>query len=157
VCDEVYEHLVFAGARHVPLMTLPGMRDRCVRIGSAGKTFSLTGWKVGYVTAAPALLAPIAKAHQLTTFTTPPNLAARGRARARRSPDAYFAELAGTLVAQPRSPAPTGCERLGLPVLPAARDLLPRRRRGRVDAPRRGRRGLRAPPGGRRRRRRRSR
>ena len=52
ICDEVYEHIVFDGRRHVPLMTLPGMRERSVRIGSAGKTFSLTGWKVGYVTAA---------------------------------------------------------------------------------------------------------
>ena len=51
ICDEVYEHLVFDGERHVPLMTLPGMRDRSLRIGSAGKTFSLTGWKVGYITA----------------------------------------------------------------------------------------------------------
>ena len=50
ICDEVYEHLTFDGARHIPLMTLPGMRDRTMRIGSAGKTFSLTGWKVGYVT-----------------------------------------------------------------------------------------------------------
>ena len=51
ICDEVYEHLTFDGWRHIPLMTLPGMRERCLRIGSAGKTFSLTGWKVGYVTA----------------------------------------------------------------------------------------------------------
>ena len=55
VCDEVYEHLVFDGRRHIPLMTLPGMRERCLRIGSAGKTFSLTGWKIGYITACPAL------------------------------------------------------------------------------------------------------
>jgi len=74
ICDEVYEHLVFDGRRHVPLMTFPGMRERTARIGSAGKTFSFTGWKVGYVTAAPDLLAPIAKAHQFVTFTTPPNL-----------------------------------------------------------------------------------
>ena len=56
ICDEVYEHLVFDGLEHVPLMTLPGMRDRTMRIGSAGKTFSLTGWKIGYLTA-PAPLA----------------------------------------------------------------------------------------------------
>ena len=55
VCDEVYEHLVFDGWRHIPLMTLPGMRERCLRIGSAGKTFSLTGWKIGYVTGPAAL------------------------------------------------------------------------------------------------------
>lgn len=74
ICDEVYEHIVFSDDKHKPLMTLPGMRDRCIRIGSAGKTFSLTGWKVGYITAAPNLLEPIAKAHQFITFTTPPNL-----------------------------------------------------------------------------------
>ena len=70
----MYEHLTFDGRRHIPLMTLPGMRERAVRIGSAGKTLSLTGWKIGYVTAAPRLLQPIAKAHQFNTFTSAPNL-----------------------------------------------------------------------------------
>lgn len=74
VCDEVYEHIVFDGAGHIPLMTLPGMRERCVRIGSAGKTFSMTAWKVGYMTAPAHLLGAIAKAHQFVTFTTPTNL-----------------------------------------------------------------------------------
>ena len=61
VCDEVYEHLTYDGWRHIPLMTLPGLRDRCLRMGSAGKTFSLTGWKVGYVTA-PASAGPVGRA-----------------------------------------------------------------------------------------------
>ena len=74
VCDEVWEHVVFDGARHVPLMALPGMRGRTVKIGSAGKIFSLTGWKVGFVMAAPALLRVVANAHQFLTFTTPPAL-----------------------------------------------------------------------------------
>jgi N-succinyldiaminopimelate aminotransferase len=74
VCDEVYEHLVFAPARHIPLMTLPGMAARSLRIGSAGKTFALTGWKVGYASGPPALISLVAKAHQNLTFTTPPNL-----------------------------------------------------------------------------------
>jgi aspartate/methionine/tyrosine aminotransferase len=74
VCDEVYEHLTFDGQRHIPLMTLPDARDRCVRIGSAGKSFSVTGWKVGYITAGAKLLGPIARAHQYLTFTTPPAL-----------------------------------------------------------------------------------
>jgi aspartate/methionine/tyrosine aminotransferase len=74
VCDEVYEHLCFDDEKHHPLMSMPGMRERCVRIGSAGKTFSLTGWKVGYITAGASVLAPIAKTHQYLTFTTPPNL-----------------------------------------------------------------------------------
>jgi aspartate/methionine/tyrosine aminotransferase len=74
ICDEVYEHIVFDPARHLPLMTLPGMAERTVRIASAGKTFSLTGWKIGYVTTAPAILDRIARAHQFLVFTTAPNL-----------------------------------------------------------------------------------
>ena len=74
ICDEVYEHLVFDGLAHIPLATLPGMRDRCLRIGSAGKIFSLTGWKVGWVTGPRSLVAVATKAHQFLTFTTPPAL-----------------------------------------------------------------------------------
>ena len=96
ICDEVYEHIIFDGARHVPLITLPGMRERTVRIGSAGKTFSLTGWKVGYVTAAPALLDPIVKAHQFTTFTTPGGLQ-KAVAYGLAKDDSYYHTLAGDL------------------------------------------------------------
>ncbi len=92
VCDEVYEHIVFDGRRHVPLASLPGMAERCVRIGSAGKTFSLTGWKVGYLRATPDLLAAIAKAHQFITFTTPPNLQ-RAVAFGLDKEDSYFTGL----------------------------------------------------------------
>ena len=74
VCDEVWEAVVFDGRVHRPLMTLPGMRERTVKIGSAGKMFGLTGWKVGFLCAAPPLTAVLAKAHQFLTFTTPPNL-----------------------------------------------------------------------------------
>ncbi|HZZ86690.1 MAG TPA: aminotransferase [Caulobacteraceae bacterium] len=76
ICDEVWEHVVFDGLTHHPLMAQPGMRERCVKIGSAGKMFALTGWKVGFVCAAPPLTQVIAKAHQFLTFTTPPNLQA---------------------------------------------------------------------------------
>lgn len=76
VCDEVWEHVVFDGVRHQPLIALPGMRERTVKISSAGKIFSLTGWKVGMVMAAPGLMKVLAKAHQFFTFTTPPNLQA---------------------------------------------------------------------------------
>jgi aspartate/methionine/tyrosine aminotransferase len=76
VCDEVWEHVIFDGRIHTPLMSLPGMRERTVKIGSAGKMFALTGWKVGFILAAPELSAVIAKAHQFLTFTTPPNLQA---------------------------------------------------------------------------------
>ena len=99
VCDEVYEHIVFDGRCHLPLARLPGMAERCVRIGSAGKTFSLTGWKVGYLRAAPDLLAAIAKAHQFLTFTTPPNLQ-RAVAFGLDKDDSYFAGLAADLQAK---------------------------------------------------------
>ncbi|GAA3225309.1 hypothetical protein GCM10020256_34850 [Streptomyces thermocoprophilus] len=68
VTDEVYEHLVFDDAEHVPLASLPGMRERTVTIGSAGKTFSFTGWKVGWVTAAPGLLSAVRSAKQYLTY-----------------------------------------------------------------------------------------
>lgn len=67
LADEVYEHLVFAG-EHVPISSLPGMRERTVTISSTGKTFSLTGWKIGYTTAAPELTAALRGAHQFITF-----------------------------------------------------------------------------------------
>ncbi|WP_454017061.1 aminotransferase [Azospirillum sp. Marseille-Q6669] len=118
VCDEVYEHIVFDGRQHIPLMTLPGMRDRCLKIGSAGKTFSLTGWKVGYVTGAPHLLQPVAKAHQYITFTTPPNLqtaVAYGLGKG----DAYFAGLSSGLQAK-RDRLADGLRAVGFEVLPSA-------------------------------------
>ena len=74
VCDEVYEHLTYDGRPHIPLATLAGMRERTVRVGSAGKIFSLTGWKVGWLTGPRALISVIAKAHQFLTFTTSPAL-----------------------------------------------------------------------------------
>ncbi len=99
VCDEVYEHLVFDQEQHISLLTLPGMRERCLKIGSAGKTFSLTGWKVGYITAAPELLAPVAKTHQFLTFTTPPNLQ-KAVAFGLGKGDDYFDALAQDLQAK---------------------------------------------------------
>jgi aspartate/methionine/tyrosine aminotransferase len=74
ICDEVWEQVVFAGGVHWPLIGFPGMRERCVKIGSAGKMFGLTGWKVGFLCAAPALTHALARTHQFLTFTTPPNL-----------------------------------------------------------------------------------
>ncbi|MFI9649206.1 pyridoxal phosphate-dependent aminotransferase [Streptomyces sp. NPDC052040] len=68
VTDEVYEHLVFDDAEHVPLATFPGMRERTVTISSAGKTYSFTGWKVGWVTAAPKLVAAVRSAKQFLTY-----------------------------------------------------------------------------------------
>ncbi len=96
ICDEVYEHLVYDGRNHIPLMTLPGMRERCLRIGSAGKTFSMTGWKVGYTTGAAPLVTAAARAHQFLTFTTPPGLQ-KAVAEGLRQNDAYFAGLSSDL------------------------------------------------------------
>ncbi len=70
VTDEVYEHLVFEGS-HVPLATLPGMRDRTLTISSGGKTFSFTGWKVGWVSGPAPLVAAVRAAKQFLTYTSP--------------------------------------------------------------------------------------
>ncbi len=117
ICDEVYEHLVFPPARHLPLMALPGMAERCLRVGSAGKTFSLTGWKVGYVSGPPALVSVVAKAHQSLVFATPPNLQ-RAVAMGLGKDDAYFATLAGTLAAK-CARLSAGLQAIGFDVLPA--------------------------------------
>lgn len=76
ISDEVWEHVLFDGRRHVSLSSLPGMAARTVKVGSAGKIFSLTGWKVGWAIAPPPLSEAIADAHQFLTFTTAPNLQA---------------------------------------------------------------------------------
>ncbi|WP_092499680.1 aminotransferase [Faunimonas pinastri] len=118
IADEVYEHLVFAGHRHISMLTVPGMRERTVAIGSAGKSFSLTGWKIGYVTAAPALLDPVAKAHQFATFTTPPNLQL-AIAHALRKDLSYFTDLSADLQAK-RDRLADGCRKLGFGVMESA-------------------------------------
>jgi len=115
ICDEVYEHLTFDGWKHIPLMTLPGMRERCVRISSAGKTFSLTGWKIGYVSGPAALVQIVAKAHQNLTFTTPPNLQ-RAVAMGLAKGDDYFEQLGSDLAAR-RDRLSEGLARIGFGVL----------------------------------------
>ena len=115
ICDEVYEHLIFDGCQHIPLMTLPGMRERCMRVGSAGKTFSFTGWKIGYVSAPRALAGAVAKAHQNLTFTSAPNLQ-RAVAVGLAKDDAYFMSLASGLQAK-RDRLAEGLAGLGLGVL----------------------------------------
>lgn len=116
ICDEVYEHLTFDGWPHIPLMTLPGLRERVMRVGSAGKTFSLTGWKVGYVTAPAPLAEVVAKAHQNLTFTTAPNLQ-RAVALGLAKDEAYFRRLAADLQAK-RDRLAGGLAELGMTVLP---------------------------------------
>ncbi|GAB2688573.1 pyridoxal phosphate-dependent aminotransferase [Kitasatospora kifunensis] len=95
ITDEVYEHLVFTGAHH-PIAALPGMRERTVSISSAGKTFSFTGWKVGWVTAAPELVAAVRTAKQYLTYVSagPFQYAV---AEALRLPDSYFEDFRSDL------------------------------------------------------------
>ncbi|MFI7350258.1 pyridoxal phosphate-dependent aminotransferase [Streptomyces sp. NPDC049936] len=89
VTDEVYEHLVFDGAAHVPIAALPGMRERTVSISSAGKTFSFTGWKVGWAMAEAPLIAAVRTAKQYLTYVSagPFQYAI---AEALRLPNTYF-------------------------------------------------------------------
>jgi aspartate/methionine/tyrosine aminotransferase len=116
ICDEVYEHITFDGWRHIPLMSLPGMRERCLRIGSAGKTFSLTGWKIGYITACARLATVAARAHQNLVFATAPNLQ-RAVAVGLAKGDDYFDGLAAGLAAR-RDRLAEGLRRIGFGVLP---------------------------------------
>jgi aspartate/methionine/tyrosine aminotransferase len=74
IADEVWEHIVLDGQRFTSLASLPGMEERTIKIGSAGKIFSLTGWKVGWMVAAPEMAGVAARAHQFLTFSTAPNL-----------------------------------------------------------------------------------
>jgi aspartate/methionine/tyrosine aminotransferase len=76
ISDEVWEHVLLDGQSFTPIATLPGMTDRVIKVGSAGKIFSLTGWKVGWIVAAPELANVVARAHQFLTFATAPNLQA---------------------------------------------------------------------------------
>ena len=115
ICDEVWEHVVFDGREHIPLITIPGMRDRTVKIGSAGKIFGLTGWKIGFVCAAPHILRVLAKAHQFITFTTAPNLQVAVAYGLGKSDD-YFIQMR-TELARSRDRLSKGLSGLGFPVL----------------------------------------
>lgn len=116
ICDEVWEHMRLDGTGHRSLLAEPGMTDRAVKIGSAGKIFSLTGWKVGWICAAPALAAPISRAHQYLAFTTPPNLqwaVAEGLAK----PASWF-DQSRRDYASSRQRLATGLERAGYAMAP---------------------------------------
>lgn len=76
ISDEVWEHVLLGGQSFTPIATLPGMAERTLKAGSAGKIFSLTGWKVGWIVASPENAALAARAHQFLTFSTAPNLQA---------------------------------------------------------------------------------
>lgn len=117
VCDEVWEHVIFDGLAHEPLIAIDGMRERCVKIASAGKIFSLTGWKVGFVCAAPQILRVLAKAHQYITFTTPPNLQAAVAYGLAKS-DNYFTTMRADFQ-RSRDRFADGLRALGFPTLDA--------------------------------------
>lgn len=118
VSDEVWEHVVFDGRKHLSPMALPGMRERTVKIGSAGKIFSLTGWKVGWMCAAPDLAAPLSRAHQFLTFTTPPNLQAAA-AYGLGKDDGYFEGMRADF-GRSRDRLAAGLRTAGWAVLPSA-------------------------------------
>lgn len=118
ICDEVWEHVVFEGGPHASLIAEPGMRARTIKIGSAGKIFSLTGWKVGWMCAAPALAAMLAKAHQFLTFTTPPNLQAAA-AYGLGKDTAYFTQMRAAF-RRSRDRLADGLTALGYRVLPSS-------------------------------------
>ena len=91
ITDEVYEHLVYEG-KHVPMASIPGMRERTITISSFGKTFSLTGWKIGWAAAPPNLTAAVRAAHQFVTFATATPLQ-HAAAAAFEAPKSYYDEL----------------------------------------------------------------
>jgi len=99
VTDEVYEHLVFDGREHVPLATLPGMRDRTLSISSAGKTFSFTGWKIGWATGPRELVAAVQTAKQFLTYVSGAPFQP-AVALALGLPDDYFARFTAELEAK---------------------------------------------------------
>ena len=118
ISDEVWEEVRFDGAVHHSIMTFPGMAQRTVKLGSAGKVFGLTGWKTGWMVAAPELAQGLARAHQFVTYTTPPALQ-WAVAEGLGLPDQWFeTRTAGWSASRERLRA--GLERAGYRVLPNA-------------------------------------
>jgi aspartate/methionine/tyrosine aminotransferase len=93
ITDEIYEHILYDGARHIPLATMPGMEDRTITISALSKTYSVTGWRVGWAIAPPDLTDSIRRVHDFLTVGAPSPLQAAGAA-ALRLPDAYYEQLA---------------------------------------------------------------
>jgi N-succinyldiaminopimelate aminotransferase len=118
VTDEVYEHLTFDGRRHVPLCTLPGMAERTITVSSAGKSFSVTGWKVGWVTGTPELVDTVLAAKQWLTFTNAAPLQP-AVAHALDHEEGYVADLAATL-SEHRGLLTEGLVAAGLRPLPSS-------------------------------------
>ena len=93
ITDEIYEHILYDGAKHTPLASLPGMRDRTVTVNSMSKTFSVTGWRVGWIIAAPDLADSIRKVHDFLTVNAPAPMQ-QAAVMALGLADAFFADLA---------------------------------------------------------------
>ncbi|MBI3978689.1 MAG: aminotransferase class I/II-fold pyridoxal phosphate-dependent enzyme [Chloroflexi bacterium] len=110
VTDEIYEHMVYEG-EHIPLATLPGMRERTVTISGVSKTYSITGWRIGYAIACPELTAAIRKVHDFATVGAPAPLQ-EGAAVALSLPDSYYTQLCAEYRAR-RDLIVAGLDRLG--------------------------------------------
>ena len=117
ITDEVYEHIVFEGS-HIPLATLPGMRDRTLLVSSGGKTFSFTGWKVGWVCGPAALVRAVRTAKQFLTYVNAGPLQ-YGIATGLGLPHQVFVDLADDLRTK-RDRLASGLTAAGLSVFPAA-------------------------------------
>lgn len=117
IADEVWEHVVFDGHKHISVLNIENLRERAIKISSAGKIFSLTGWKVGLVMASAPILKVLAKAHQYLTFTTPPNLQTAVTLGLHKHDDYYVAMRAEFQNA--RDYLTKAFENMGLEVLPS--------------------------------------
>ena len=117
ITDEVYEHLTYDGAEHIPLATLPGMRDRTLTISSAGKTFSFTGWKIGWVCAQPDLLNAVRTVKQFLTYVNGAPFQP-AIATALGLPDTYYRDFAADLAGR-RDLLMTGLRDAGFEVFPS--------------------------------------
>ena len=118
ISDEVWEHVLLDDQRFSPLARVPGMAARTIKCGSAGKIFSLTGWKIGWAVASPQLVALVARAHQFLTFASPPNLQA-AVAFGLNEGDAWL-EPVRARFAVARDRLATGLREAGYAVLPSA-------------------------------------
>ncbi|MBB4615366.1 aminotransferase class I/II-fold pyridoxal phosphate-dependent enzyme [Novosphingobium taihuense] len=117
ICDEVWENVRFDGRAHASLLAQPGMAERALKIGSAGKIFGATGWKVGWIVGAPEVAAVVARAHQFLTFTTPPMLQF---AVAEALDEAAIAKACTASWEQTRAVLLEGLDREGFVTLPSA-------------------------------------
>jgi aspartate/methionine/tyrosine aminotransferase len=120
ITDEVYDRLVYDGAVHIPIANRPGMSDRTITINSTGKTFSMTGWKIGYAIASPELTDAVRGAHQFITFATAtPFQEAMATGMEDALTSSYYADLTARYT-ELRDIMRSGLEKAGLPVLPAS-------------------------------------